>query len=542
MSINIAIVGGGPTGIYALQALIASPVPCFITMFERSGMAGVGMPYSPQFATVNMLANIGSIEIPPLTETYQAWLQRQPASFLAPYDVDSNAISDRGFYPRILLGMYFRDELERLRIDGRARGHRIAIREHQNVVDLADEGQAVRLTIAGRDDAETELTFDRAIIASGHDWGSSHLPDGVILPNPWTGLIDAPQIGPEIAILGTSLSGIDAVVAVAGRIGTFSRTTAGLSFTCHDRGDPTHLTMMSRTGLLPETDFYCPLPYDPCAIFTPDAVAICLAKGQTGLLDRLFTLFMAEIGVADAAFATQLRAAGVTVDTVFDAMSALRRASDPFSWARADLAESVANATAHHTVPWRYAVLRMHEAFSDLYGTLSREDRRRFDASLRRVFVDNYAAVPPLSMERLIALSDARVLSIRALGVNYAITPRSDAPGFVIGIGEEMLHYDTLIDARGQRSLRVGSLPFPTLRAQIGAQAGSDDVLERVLSPSFGLCLTPDKPPAIYLAAISFLMAQHPFIQGLPGSHDIAVAVCADLLRDVAPAETMPAA
>lgn len=64
------------------------------------------MSHSPQFATVNMLANINSIEIPPLTEIYQAWLQRQPASFLAPYGVDCQAISDRGFYPRILLGMY----------------------------------------------------------------------------------------------------------------------------------------------------------------------------------------------------------------------------------------------------------------------------------------------------------------------------------------------------------------------------------------------------------------------------------------------------
>ena len=542
MSLNIAIVGGGPTGVYTLQALIASPVPCFITLFERSGMAGVGMPYSPQFATVNMLANIGSIEIPPLTETYQAWLQRQPATFLAPYDVDGATISDRGFYLRILLGMFFRDQLERLVIAGRGRGHRIAVREHQNIIDIAEKDQGVRLTVGGQDGQTAQLNFDRAIIASGHDWGGSHLPDGVILPNPWTGLIDAPQIGSEIAILGTSLSGIDAVVAAAARIGTFVRTAAGLSFTLYDPANPTRLTMMSRTGLLPETDFYCPLPYDPCSAFTPDALAASLAAGQTGLLDRLFNLFMAEIGVADAIFANQLRKSRVTVDTVFDAMSALRRASDPFTWARADLAQSLADTTARHTVPWRYAVLRMHEAFSDLYKAMSRDDRRRFDASLRRVFVDNYAAVPPLSMERLIALSDAGVLSIKALGPEYAITPHLDATGFAIGTGDDVVICDTLIDARGQRSLRLGSLPFATLRAQIRAQAGSDDVLERVLSPSFGLCLTPDKPPAIYLAAISFLMAQHPFIQGLPGSHEIAVAVCADLLRDVAPTVTMPAA
>ncbi|SEN86324.1 Uncharacterized NAD(P)/FAD-binding protein YdhS [Loktanella fryxellensis] len=535
MALNIAIVGGGPTGVYALHALVAAAEPCFITLFERSGMAGVGMPYSPQFATINMLANIGSIEIPPLTETYQAWLQRQPASFLAPYGVDGTAISDRGFYPRILLGMFFRDQLELLVIHGRQHGHRIAIREQQNVVDLAADDHGVRLTIAGRE-GETQLSFDRAIIASGHDWGSANLPNGVVLPNPWTGLIDAPQIGPRIAILGTSLSGIDAVVAVAGRIGTFDRTAEGLVFTRHDADDRTHVTMASRTGLLPETDFYCPLPYEACAVFTPAAVAACVSQGQDGLLDRLFALFMAEIDVADPAFAAHLREVDANADTVFGAMFARRQASDPFAWARADLAQSVANASARHTIPWRYAVLRMHEAFSDHYAEMSRDDRRRFDGSLRKVFVDNYAAVPPLSMERLIALADAGLLSIEALGADYAIAARADVPGFTIAVGQDTLACDTLIDARGQRSLTVGSLPFPTLRAQIGE---GENALESVLTDSFGLDLSPGEPPAIYLAAISFLMAQHPFIQGLPGSHEIAVAVCADLLGSTVEEEAL---
>ena len=494
-------------------------------------MAGVGMPYSPQFATVSMLANIGSIEIPPLTETYQAWLQRQPASFLSPYDVDGSAISDRGFYPRILLGMYFRDQLERLMIVGRERGHRIMIREQHDVVDLAAEGQGVRLTIAGRD-GEVQLSFDRAIIASGHDWGGSQRPDGVVLPNPWTGLIDAPHIGPRIAILGTSLSGIDAVVAVAGRIGVFSGTPEELTFALNDREDPTRVTMMSRTGLLPETDFYCPLPYEACVVLTPAAVAACLSQGRDGLLDRLFKLFLAEIDVADPAFALNLRDAAPSVETIFDAMSAPRRASDPFDWARADLARSIADSEANHTIPWRYAVLRMHEVFSDLYSALSPDDRRRFDGGLRKVFVDNYAAVPPLSMARLIALADAGLLSIAALGSDYAMSVRPDATGFVITAGPDTLTCDTLIDARGQRSLQVGSLPFPSLRAQIG---DAEDALDVVLTEAFGLRMTPEAPPVIYLAAISFLMAQHPFIQGLPGSHEIAEAVCADLLSGAAP-------
>ena len=71
----------------------------------------------------------------------------------------------------------------------------------------------------------------------------------------------------------------------------------------------------------------------------------------------------------------------------------------------------------------------------------------------------------------------------------------------------------------------VESLPFPTLRSQIGK---AEDALDTVLTDAFGLRIAPVAPPDIYLAEISFLMAQHPFIQGLPGSHEIAQAVCAD--------------
>jgi hypothetical protein len=97
----------------------------------------------------------------------------------------------------------------------------------------------------------------------------------------------------------------------------------------------------------------------------------------------------------------------------------------------------------------------------------------------------------------------------------------------------------SLIDARGKRSLRVGPQPFPTLRAQIG---DTEDALETVLTDAFGLDLSPGGPLAICLTAISFLMAQHPFIQRLTCSYEIAVTVCADLSKGVTEHANMPAA
>ncbi len=47
-----------------------------ITLFEKEAQAGVGMPYSDDNTAAQMLANIASIEIPPIDLTYLQWLQQ----------------------------------------------------------------------------------------------------------------------------------------------------------------------------------------------------------------------------------------------------------------------------------------------------------------------------------------------------------------------------------------------------------------------------------------------------------------------------------
>jgi uncharacterized NAD(P)/FAD-binding protein YdhS len=65
------------------------------------------MPYSAEDNSRLMLANIASIEIPPLFITYLDWLKTQSQTHLARYGVDKNSLHDRQFLPRILLGEFF---------------------------------------------------------------------------------------------------------------------------------------------------------------------------------------------------------------------------------------------------------------------------------------------------------------------------------------------------------------------------------------------------------------------------------------------------
>ena len=122
---TIAIVGAGPTGIYTLFSLLQQQTPLSISIFEQADEAGVGMPYSDEENSKMMLANIASIEIPPIYCTYLEWLQKQEASHLQRYGVKKETLHDRQFLPRILLGEYFRDQF--LRLVDQARQQKFAV-------------------------------------------------------------------------------------------------------------------------------------------------------------------------------------------------------------------------------------------------------------------------------------------------------------------------------------------------------------------------------------------------------------------------------
>jgi uncharacterized NAD(P)/FAD-binding protein YdhS len=77
-------------------------------------------------------------------------------------------------------------------------------------------------------------------------------------------------------------------------------------------------------------------------------------------------------------------------------------------------------------VAWRYTVLRLHEVVQEIVPHLNEQDRERFKQGLARVFIDNYAAIPPQSIRRLLALREAGIISVAALGDDYTLDVGSD--------------------------------------------------------------------------------------------------------------------
>lgn len=262
---KIAIVGAGPTGIYTFYALLGHHIPMSVSVYEQGDEAGVGMPYNDEENSRMMLANIASIEIPPVFMTYIDWLRAQSDSHLRRYHVDPASLHIRQFLPRILLGEYFRDRFLALVSRATAQGFEVKIHERCQVTDLEATDAGVKLWTQGD---TAPAIFDQVVIATGHVWPDDSATR-TYFPSPWSGLMEAKIAACHVGIMGTSLSGIDAAMAVAIQHGDFQESDDdAIAFTLDKGHEALKIVLMSRSGILPEADFYCPIPYEPLSVVT----------------------------------------------------------------------------------------------------------------------------------------------------------------------------------------------------------------------------------------------------------------------------------
>lgn len=539
---SIAFVGAGPTTIYTLSAFAdAMTGPARVTIFEAQPRAGLGTPYRPGWNDPAMLSNIASIEIPPLGETLIDWLRRQPRTRLVRLGIDPDTIDERAFYPRLALGEYFLDGFDAAITRAAARGVAVDVRTNCSVADIVADAGRLRLSVRPTNGEPYDCLFDQVVLATGHCWPEEPeaRPGYFLSPWPATALQRIPAT--RVGIRGSSLTAIDATVAIAVAHGNFIETDDGVEYRTDAGSEALKLVMMSRKGLLPEADFYHPVPYEPLAICTPEAMERLIATRCSTLLDDAYTLFKRELAYADPAYADHVGLAELKLDDFAGRYFADRIESDPFAWAIKNLAEAKANYAIRATVPWRYAILRMHEVIALVVPHLDEDALLRFNRHLKPVFVDEYATVPHLSVERMLALYRAGRLEVMALGHESRIDSRGVESGARVWVEGRWYDFPAFVDATGQRPLAVEAFPFPTLvdqgvvrDAATGEAGGPKGVaVDELFHPVSGHAAAGH----IYCLSIPFILSRHPFIQGITSSHEMGQVVGAELAAAVGAAD-----
>lgn len=534
MQSRVAIIGTGPTGIYTLAGLVEHAVPMTISIFEVETEPGKGTPYHPDANDRTMLANIASIELPPITQSLTQWLSGLSDQELFRMGIARAAISEREFYPRVVIGEFLQSQFRALVELGTANGHTIVVRPGHRVIDIRLKDADIALiaeTLAGE---RKDYAFDHVVMATGHNWPDrTEVKPGYFI-SPWpAGDLKVIAPGP-VGILGTSLSAIDALMTVSTAHGIFYRDAAGqLQYAPSAGSEALQVTIMSRKGLLPEADFYCEYPNRPLAICKPEAVDHAIAAGPSRLLDRAFDLFARELAACDPEYAAHIALSSLNADTFAEAYFADRDTSEPFASAARNLAEAEYNKRNKITIEWRYAILRMHEVVAKVVPHLDEDDLKRFGRGLKTIFIDDYATVPHLSIERMLALHRAGTLSILRLGPDYKLDTDSVDVGARISIGDEHHDYAAFIDATGQSALSARDLPFPSLLSQGAVRPARTPISSDQVDPTYkatgGIELDSCFRPVVsapmctnlYCAAIPFLLHKMPFVQGITSAKEI---------------------
>lgn len=534
---SIAFVGAGPTTLYTLAALLNRADAGFsVTVFEAQPVAGSGSPYRKGWNDAAMLSNIASIEIPPLTETLLAWMEGKSENQLESLGFHARDADERTFVPRVALGQYFREQFDALVAKARACGLGVDIRTDCRVIDAINTVEGMLLTMDPQEGQVHQERFDHVVLATGHQWPSRQevRPGYFLSPWPATSLAAIPAV--SVGIRGSSLTAIDAAVALAGNHGRFVRQGDRLAYEPGAGTEAFGMTMMSRKGLLPEADFFFPLPHKPLTICTTAAVADLIAAPGPDLLEAAFDLFKRELAIADPDYFEAKDLQTSTLEAFGEAYFSERAASDPFEWAASNLSEARHNHENQVTVPWRYAILQMHDILAAIVPHLDGRQFDRFNRHFKPVFVDDYGAVPHESIERLLALREAGKLKILTLGDAYSIDTHRAEGGALLLKGEEQIHFPVLIEAMGQRPLSALEFPFLSLLEQgivrDEVSADSPDVARGiVIDDAFHPVADGVAVDRLYCLSLPFIMGRHPFVQGITSSHEMGEIVGEALAR-----------
>jgi uncharacterized NAD(P)/FAD-binding protein YdhS len=519
---RIAIVGGGPTAVYTVKKLLQKSVKVHITILEAGQVAGCGMPYSEEHNTVEMMANITSVEIPPVLISLSDWVRSADSRLLSRFGIVRDQVSDRDFYPRILIGAYYIDQLKRM-TSTCAPGQTIVIATETRVLDVMPERAGSTLSLEGNKN-KASGRFDAVIMATGHRADFDK-------PKPSPGLFRSPypvqdlKIGEDRAaiVLGSSLSAIDAVTGLAARYGNFVGDENTLSYFPLSK-QKLRFVMASRKGTVPDADFFYPIPEEPLMIFTPARIELFRQDGQTGLLARAFKLFRQQLVSDDPDFVESLGLHRFTLEGFAKAYFTMRKTRQGFDAIAQNLAEAKRDYRQRRVVMWRYTLMRAHEVFSEIVPFLDQRDLARFQRHLAPVFADAYGCVPHLPIQRLLALHRAGCLDIVALGED---TVRYGAGSFTLAVSGREETFNTLIDARGQSAASISELGFYELDRLLE----TSDPLKRTNGESeadqFRLRLEGRSDADIFCISIPVMMERYPFAQGLVACSEAAEVVAA---------------
>lgn len=466
---QIAILGGGPSGMFMFKRLIESGSTDFhLTLFERKKKPGAGMPYSLDGANTEHVTNVSSNEIPELVSPITEWIKTVPKDTLDKFHIDPARFNEYKVLPRLLFGKYLTAQFHLLEKKAKEQGVSFEINYNAEVTDIKDDPEAEQVTV--EINAEKKFLFDQIVICTGHHWlrrNEGKIPG--IFDSPYPPAKLAMGLNHAVAIKGSSLTAVDAIKTLARYNGEFRQDAdAELSYHINPDYPEFKLIMHTRNGLLPAVRFHLEDSHLSNDALLSDAEIKAHIAGNGGFLSLDYVFehdFKLPIRDKQPDFYEKIKYLGL--EEFVNHMMDLRERLDPFQLLKAEYAEAEKSIKRKESIYWKEMLGVLSFALNYPAKYLSAEDMQRLKHSLSPLISIVIAYIPQSSAEELLAMHRAGVLELIPVGEDSEVIPQ-DQGGVLYKYTDEegqeqAVYYQTFVDCVGQPHLSYQDFPFRSL-------------------------------------------------------------------------------
>jgi uncharacterized NAD(P)/FAD-binding protein YdhS len=463
---KIAIIGGGPSGLFMYKRLTEAKATNFeIDIFERKNYLGAGMPYSAEGANVEHITNVSDNEIPVIFNSIEDWVKIAPKSILKKFNISEEKFNEYKVLPRLFFGKYLSAQFNLLKDAAVKKGIKTNVHLKCVIEDIIDSSKDNQVTVCVKD--HHKAYFDQVIICTGHNWPKKYegrIPNYFDSPYPPKKI--ALKLNHAVGIMGSSLTAIDALRTLARQNGKFTDNEDG-TYAYHLESKGFKIVMHSRSGLLPAIRFHLEDSHlGKEETLSKAEIQESIGKNGGFLpLDFVFEKNFKEMFIEkDPAFYEQIKA--MNLEEFVEAMMGFREKMEPFDLFRKEYEEAEKSIEKRKSIYWKEALAVLSFAMNYPAKYLSAEDMERLQKVLMPLISIVIAFVPQSSCRELLALHDAGVLSIVAVGDDAEVEPLKTGGAdyhYKVDDQEITVHFDTFIDCVGQPHLSFDDFPFKSL-------------------------------------------------------------------------------
>ena len=462
---KLAIIGCGLTGTSMLYQFIGmikqqlekgkQPLrPVRIIIFEKNYDPGPGLPYDSRIILpchlTNMQAGDMSI-VSSYPDDLSDWIAacENDLKFKYPeFDIwFSEADKEdlvKAHPPRMIIGLYLRDCFNRAVQIAEELGVSMQVYIKSEVTDIQDLGRELIITALGLETGEIiRCPTDKVLLATGHWFNTTRKPGYFSSPWPAQTLLEQIPENEPVAVIGTSLSAIDAALTLFSEGSFTDRGSGSLEF--QPSASARSVTMFSRNGILPKIRGRSGSYRN--RFFTMAGLQALMTKKKEGLtLADIFVLLDRELTTAY----------GKTIP--WDEIRFPQK--DHIAMLEAEIQQVREGDNPDQDILWQTILFQSLSVIKTAYLKLIPDQKQRFETDFQSIFMAHAAPVSLVIAQKILALLESGFLKIHRLSHPVKLDKTSQKSGFEFSYldrygGTRNETFKFVVDARGQsRSYR----------------------------------------------------------------------------------------